>query len=185
MPDFAPNYSNRYRLRYSTLGIIHTLTFRYGIVPSAVVTTIAADMQDVLNALAPIRFTDWTEIDAAYAEAGSDVFLPTATLPGADAGGATVPGPGFKPVYAGYIGLTALGNRANFSVFGMSLDPLVSGTDELSDYRVYGTEASYVADTLTALAGAAALTGIDGAGVLWHQYQNIGIHAHYQRKVRT
>ena len=74
MADFAPNFTARFRMKYSSLGKNHSMIWR---VASSVTdpTGISAKVGLVLTDLAPILFDDFTVIAADFAPADSDIFL--------------------------------------------------------------------------------------------------------------
>ena len=112
MADFAPNYTARYRVRYSSLGKSHSMTWR---VVSSVTdpTGIAAKVGLFLADLEGVLFDDWTVVGADFAEADTDVFLP-ATPPDQPTGAIAASG-GFPQdacFQVGFVGRTALGQGA-------------------------------------------------------------------------
>src|SRR4029453_43134 len=184
MTDYAPNFTNRLKIGYSVLGKIHHATYRFGNTPTAYVSGMGDEVADLLNALTNVRFISWHAVDAEYAQAGSDIFLPV-TLPSIDDGVVNLTGTGLVPLYLDFQGKSTLGNRASTYLFGVNFSPDVAGSGDETNYRIEEGEETTVDNGLAVLDGVTFMTAIDGSTVFWHRYANVGVHAHYQRKARS
>jgi len=184
MADFAANYTNRYRIRYQAVGKPHSITFRGENMASILDPDLVTEAEDFLNALAPIRVNTWLLTGAEYAQAGSNFFLP-ATLPTITPGAVTSVAAGRAALNINFQGLSSAANRGSLYVYGLDVDPIEVGTARPSeDYRLYPGEEANVAAALAVLNLAVALRGIDGLAMHWHQYANVNINSHWQRKLR-
>jgi len=106
MPDYAPNFTGRYRLTYQTQSQVHTMQFRYSQAEETLPVALVASIEDFLDALAPFRFSDWTILGAENSPASEDFFVPSLTVPTILAGAVATGNPGQKPVYLGFQGRT-------------------------------------------------------------------------------
>lgn len=184
MADFAPNFTNRYRIKYSTMGRNHSIVFRAGTTAAPLGPLIEADAKAFLDALANFRFSDWSVLGAEYSEAGSSFFLPAPT-PVIAPGAATIGGSGRGVVNANFQGVSlSEGSRASLYVYGVNADPITTTETQDSNYRITRAEYAIVAAALDALAAATELTAIDGGQIIWHQYANINVNSYWQRKAR-
>lgn len=184
MSDYAPNYTNRYRLSYSSQGQVHKMAFRYGgITPTPPGPAVATSVLAFLNALTAQRHADWSILGADAQQAAASFFAPAPT-PGDPDTGTGLAVAGAKPAYISFQGLSVLGNRASIVIFGVDIDPIQDAPTTQSDYRVTATEAPWVANAVTALQ-AAPFCAIDGASITWYLYANVGLNAYYQRKARA
>lgn len=184
MADFAANYTNRYRLHYTAVGKPHVMVFRGSNTPAALDPDLVTDVEDFLNALQPIRLTTWLLTGAEYAQAGSSIFLP-AVLPTIDGGGASVAAAGLAALNINFQGKSANGNRGALYIYGVNVDPIEVGSARPSeDYRLYPGEDDDVAAALAVLNLSVNIRGIDGSSMFWHQYANVNVNSHWQRKLR-
>lgn len=181
--DFAPNFTNRYRVRYSVNGSNHSLTVRAGTTAGPYDAAVRTELTAMLDALSPLRFSSWSVLDAEWSQAGSTFFIP-APPPPAIAGTSSASGQGLRPVNINFQGATLLANRAAFFVYGVSVDPVIGGTSTETDYRLQRGDDANIDDALDVMAAWTAITGIDGEHVQWHNYANININSYWQRKVR-
>lgn len=188
MTDYAPNYSARLKLFYTTLGKPHSVTFRYGFLTDAPSAGFKSAVADIILAAGPLLFSDFAVTAAAWCGAGVTTFLPT-PIPvfGGGIGAVSPPATslGYTPLNVGYMGLSDGAAKSGFRLFGFAVDPAAT-EGVYQDYRLYGAEQASVAATLASLADAEAegLTAIDCLPVQWHQYANVGFHSHWQRKAR-
>lgn len=184
MADFAPNYTARYRIRYTSLGKSHSMTFR---VASSVTdpTGIAAKVGLILNDLEPILFSDWTIVGADFALADSDVFLP-AVLPDAPTGGVSAGGAVATDAAAAisFVGRTTLGGRARMFLYGTFVGAVVR-TAVSNDWRLTSAENASISAAIVRLNETSpALVGNDDAVALWYEYVNIKYNDRWLRRMR-
>ena len=186
MADFATTYTARLRIQYRSLDRSHTSIWRYGLLATPPTAPFVAGVIAFYDAIAAIRYTDWSFQGATYAAEGSNTFLPYTGAITIAAGQAAIPQAvgGFKPVFISFQVITAIGNRGSLFVYGVSYDPANSGSPTEQDYRVTTTEDATISDGVDALQAVPGLTGIDAETVLVYRYANIGYNAYYQRKAR-
>jgi len=184
MADYAANFTNRYRTRYSVNGGTHTLTVRAGVAPGPYDAAVRTELVAFLDALADIRLSDWVVLDSAWSQAGTDFFVPA---PPANpiAGVAVVSGRGLRPININFQGASVDGNRAGLFVYGVNFDPTQSGSGVETDYRLQRGDDSRIDDALDVMDAWSAITAIDGEHTLWHNYANININSYWQRKQRA
>lgn len=184
MADFAPNYTARFRIKYSTQGRNHSLTWRIAS-GSAGPADVTAKMGDFLAAIEGFLYTDWTIISADYAPANSDIFLPTA-LPANPTGASNV---AIEPqssdaMAVSWVGRTTLGGRARFFIYGMDTAGLLA-TATGDDWRVTAVESPDIAAGVTVLDNESpSLVGNDDAAVNWYPYVNLKYNDRWVRKMR-
>lgn len=184
MADHAPTYTPRFRIKYSSCGAVHHLTWR---TPRSVTdpAPYAAKMKLFIDALAAHRYVDWTFLGAEFAAVDSGVFLPT-PMATPIAGTTSLPSAQgvVRPVAASFVGRTALGKRAAFYLYGTSFRPQ-DGVTVYNDWRITNSENSQVS-TATGLLNETppTLAGNDGATVTWYPYCNIKPNDYWVRRAR-
>jgi hypothetical protein len=176
MPTYAPNFANRYLVKYRAVGKEHTMSFRYGLTPSPPPTDLVTGVGNFLVALAPQLTTDFAVLSASFVEAGTSFNVP-ATAP-LYAGGSATPGIGDAPRFYSFTGRTLAAQPAIIYVYGAAQDPGDNSMPNAGDYRLLASNA------ITELSAITELTGADGIAVLWNQYANVAYNAYYQRKAR-
>lgn len=184
MADFAPNYTSRFRIKYSTQGRNHSLTWRVSsdeVSPAAVTTKMGA----FLAAIQGFLYTDWTIISADWALADSDIFLPTA-LPANPVGASNV---AVEPqssdaMAVSWVGRSTLGGRARFFIYGMDTAGLLA-TATGDDWRITSVESPDIASGVTVLDNETpSLVANDDAVVNWYPYVNLKYNDRWVRKMR-
>jgi len=186
MPDFAPNYTVRYKLTYSTLSRIHTVQVRAVRGSGAAGAFGVRDrLRAVIDALAPVRYTDWTVLGGAYALEDSDIFLPD-PAPGAFVvGAAAIPAnpKSEGTAHINFMGLSALGHKASFFLYGVGLTPEAAGATA-DDFRVITGENAQVLAAVTAANAGTGIAANDNNIVVWKPYVNVAYNGYYKRRVR-
>lgn len=186
MADFAPNYTVRYRLQYGTLGRVHTVQVRATRGSGAAGAFGARDrLFAALGAYTVVRYTDWTVLGGAYALEDSETFNPDPAVPALAAGTAVIPA---NPKSEGtaminHVGLSSLGHKAIFFLWGVGLTPEASG-GAADDFRVLTAEETHVLAAVAALNAGTGIAANDNAIVTWKNYVNVAYHSHYKRRVR-
>lgn len=186
MADYAPNFTARYRLRYSTLGLQHAIVIR---LPSNVVqadiTPYVQKLGSFLQAISAGRYTDWTMLNGAFAPANSDVFLP-AQLP-------TNVGPGLSAVppvvtfshrslsYS-WPGRSTAGHRAILYLITVSTGAETAA--DIADARLTSQENTAIADSVNALNASPPFVGNDDKGAVWYPYVNLKHNSYWTRQSR-
>lgn len=184
MADFAPNYTARYRVRYSSLGKTHSMTWR---VASSVTdpTGVASKMGLFLSDMAGSLWTDWTVIGADFCLADSDIFLPAP--PPDQPTGIVATNPAFAGMAAdaiSFVGRSTNGGKARFFLYGTNLGQL---DDEATgaDWRFTSAEISQVADAVVRLNETSpALVANDDHVVTWYEYVNFKPNDRWVRRLR-
>lgn len=184
MPDFAPNYTPRYKLRYSANGKVHTQLWRPPTTSTiADAATFALFVSGYYAALAPLLYTDIAAIDASWAEADSDIFLPcaTATLLGSGFPG---PAPASQTPYTlSFVGRSTAGLRWVLYQYGGILYP--EGNANLYDYRASAADYVEIGDTQAFLNGeSGTFVANDDNPVLVKPYANLKANDYWVRKAR-
>lgn len=186
MPDFAPNFTFRYRVKYSVGGHTHRMQVR-GVpaTTTAALGSFATAIEDFLNALTANRYSDFVVLGADYALADSDVFLPC-VAPAPDAGTYTIAGrsASSNALALSFPGRSDVGLRAILFLYGTALLPGV--ISEVSDFRITSAEDATIAAAIAVLAGSPpVLVANDGVHVNWYPYCNVKYNDYWVRKTRT
>lgn len=187
MADFAPNFTARYRVKYTTLGRQHSMLWRIARgVGSTGLALMVAKVGSVLNVLVPARYTDWLVVGAEYAPEDVDFFVPAA-IPTVTTGTAPIPpNPVSQSTFAiSMVGRSTAGQKARMFLFGTSFDPesLLAPGD---NFRVSTVESPLVTSLVNSLnSGSPTIVGSDGMGVIWYSYINTKYNDHWIAKVRA
>lgn len=168
-------------MRYSVNGAEHSMSFRTGRTNPAP-AAMAADVDTFLEGCKNLRTSDWTILGAEYAAYDSDIFLPVAAPP-QNPGLQPPVNAGYTPVNMGFVGRSTGGSRAGVRVYGIAIDPM-SSTANLQDYRMTSTEYVEIDLAVQALADSTLWRGIDGSPILWKNYANVNVNAHWQKQRR-
>lgn len=186
MPDFAPNYTFRYRVKYVGNGHTHHLLWRYA--PSTTVAALPAirlQVQDFLNAVGPANFyADFTILGADYALADSDIFLPAVPVPVFSGTFVLTGRPESAEAAAlSFPGKSSLGQRAIFFLFGTIFQPATAAG--VLDFRILASENANISDAVDVLdATDPVLVANDGVEVNWYPYANFKYNDYWVRQVR-
>lgn len=159
MTDYAPNFTARYKLRYSYEGDTHVNVTRWpsGSTKAANEDSAIAFWTAFMIATEDLRHTSFTVIDAEYAAGDSNVFLP-ATAPTEIAAGTIAAGGGASTTIAHSIwqGRSIAGSRCRFQMFGLYWATL---EDNISDnFYVTPVESAVV----TSVANLLTISGMVG-----------------------
>jgi hypothetical protein len=184
MADFAPNFTARYRIRYTSLGKTHSTTWRLVNTvtdPSGVASKMGLFLAD----LAPNLYSDWTIVGADFALADSDVFLPAvepANPTGAvSTGGAAGSDAAFQ---MGFVGRSTAGGRARFFIFGTNIAADVRDVVG-NDFRVKSAELASISAAIVRLNETApALVANDNHVATWYEYANMKYNDRWVRRLR-
>lgn len=185
MADFAPNYTPRYKITYSSLGATHTMQFR---LPRsfnlADLGAIQGKIAAFLGALNDVRYDDWTVLGASFAAVDSDIFLP-AGAPAVAAG--TVVSTGVaaynKALHLSFPARSAAGLRGILYLYGVSFAGL-GLSPEIDDFRVTSVEDASVGSAVNALNASPEFYGNDNEVLSWYEYANWKYNDHWLRVVR-
>lgn len=186
MTTYAPNFTARYRLRYSVGNARHSLTLRMIGNPATVYDGMIVKIEDVFDAIAGIMYTDWRLEDAEFAEQGSDTFVP-AEAPNIPAGtvstvGRTVAN---SAVYLTIGGKSTLNNSTKMFIYGTNLNPF--SLSQANNYRIDQTETPWAIQLMNQLnlLRAEGWAAADAQPVAYvRKYFNVGISAYRQGQIR-
>lgn len=184
MPDFAPNFTARYRIRYSSQSKSHSMMWRIAASetdPSALITKIGLFLDDMATSM----WEDWTINSAEFAPADSDVFLPAAlpTFGGGEVELSTaVASDAAVPI--SFVGRSVTGGRARMFLYGTNFPSVIRSTQGL-DYRITSVEAANVGDAIVRLNETSpAIVANDNGDVVWYEYVNVKANDAWVRKLR-
>jgi len=186
MADFAPNFTARYTLTYSSLGLTHRNLWR---IPRGAGVTglnnVILKAAAFYNALTDARYTDWTAISATYQAEDDDVSVPAA-VPTIDAGTGAIPdNPKSQSIVSTcFPGRSNLGQKARLFVYGMSTGPedQVANSD---DFRLTAAENALINAAIVVLNnGSPNLVASDNAIVGWYSYVDIKFNDFWLRQIR-
>lgn len=188
MPDFAPNFTARYVVRYSVLGLEHTMQFRIarGSGPIGLGNMIGK-VTTFLNSLESLMFTDWTILDAKYSAEDTAFFTP-ASSPGAPAGAITIPAaPTSQSVLStSFVGLSNQGQKARLFVYGLSIGPENTAFASTDDFRLVGGDTADIANAISILNnGAPSIVASDDNNVVWYNYVNTKYNDFHLKGIRA
>lgn len=184
MADFAPNFTDRYKLLYRVQGTPHSFTWRFPIgTTTPERASFVTKLSAFLAALEPQLWADWQVTGATYATGGSDVFLPTAS-PDQPTGAAGTSGRTLasRVNFAQFVGRGSSGSKVSFYMYGLQL-----GQDSAAgqDFRILATESAAVSAAIGILTETPPLlVAIDDSPAGWYPYINIKDHDHWVHKNR-
>jgi len=184
MADFAPNFTARYRFRYSSLGKTHACTWR---VSSSVTdpTGVAAKVGLFLADMEGSLWSDFTIIGADFAEADTDIFLPApppdSPTGAVDVSAAKVSDAAFA---LSFVGRSTGGGKARFFLYGTNDVTLVRDTKG-NDLKLLSTESVQIDDSIVRLNETSpALVANDDNVVTWYEYVNMKYNDRWVRRLR-
>jgi hypothetical protein len=166
VPDYAPNFTARYKLTYSFEGDTHECNTRWPSGSTSAANILAAGdfWFSFLNATVAVRHTSFAVVGAEYAAADSNIFLPAAVPPSADPGERVAAAGGATRIYHSiWAGRSALGAKTRFQMFGLAW---ASADDTNStDFYISATEVPLIG-TLALLIESSGMVGPDDEDVL-------------------
>jgi len=184
MPDFAPNFTARYRIRYSSLGKTHTMTWRLlaGVTdPSALIAKIGLFLAEFNSNL----YADWHILSADFALADSDVFLPAA-MPTNPTGAVAVDATKLSDaaIAISFVGRTIAGGRARMFLYGTAYGAAIRVTSG-NDWKFLSSEDADVSAGIVRLNETSpAIVGNDNEVAVWYEYVNVKPNDKWVRKLR-
>lgn len=188
MADYAPNFTCRYRVKYSVLGHNHTMLFRLarGTLDFG---PIALKVAAFLSALSPTLFTSWTVLGADAAPDDSDIFLPVAPPVGFSPPSLAIPAAPISEssLAWSFVGRTTGGTQCRLFLFGASQGPeSVSAGGTFDDWRITTAQSGVAANAVNVLnSNSPALVGNDGVKATFYQYVNLKYNNYWVRKTRV
>lgn len=185
MPDYAPNYTHRIRVRYTACGAVHTQTWRVT-APAGITerTNAFNSIQAFYDALTALLSDDCAVLSVSEALVDSDVFLPSAfslTLVGTY--DASVNGRSKKASATSFVGRSIAGLRAVIYQYGI-VHSFASSEVPSDDFRITRDEVTEYGDAIDALNASTALVGNDGFSAVWYPYVNAKYNDYWLRRVR-
>jgi hypothetical protein len=184
MADFAPNYTARYRVRYTSQGKSHATTWR---VASSVTdpTAVAAKFGLFLEDMEGSLWDDWTVVGADFALADTDVFLP-APPPDQPTGAVAVSGATMSDsAFAiSFVCRSALGGKGRFFLYGTNDSTLVRDSKG-NDFKLLSSESVQIADAVTRLNETSpVLVCNDDSAAVFYDYVNMKHNDRWVRRLR-
>ena len=183
--DYAPNYTPRVRVKYKSHEKTHTLTVRPASNDTGGFNTAVSLVDNILTLLKPLMDKNARILGADYAVEDSDVFLPLSyDFPqfAAKTPSLVDPDKVNAAAYLSFQGISALGTRTQFFVYGINN---VHSGHAMDNFRIEYGEWEQVSDVIDLLlSSSGALRAIDKQGIIWREYANFGINAYYQRMAR-
>lgn len=184
MADFAPNYTARYRLRYSFFGTSHSMMWRVASTvtdPTALTAKIALFLADIQASL----WSDWAVEGAEFALADTDLFLPT-TAPASPTGAGDISARRNtdKAFSVSFIARSTGGNKGRMFLYGTSM---VTGVRDTvgNDFRLTSAESADVSAAIVRLNETSpALVCNDDNTAIWYEYVNMKYNDRWLRRLR-
>lgn len=175
MPDFAPNYTARFKLIYTAAGLQHSCGLRFAASSSQSVVVAAATqyLNEIFVAVASRMFSDFTLIDAEYSAANSSFFVPVGlgdlTATGTVAAGIN---PMDEIVSTTWAGRSLGGHKSKFVLFGLFwgvTDP------DFDDFAVTATEMPFVGSVANILAASPVVANDNLDAAFWRPRATIKV----------
>jgi hypothetical protein len=186
MPDYAPNYTGRVKLRYRVMGRVYTMGVRGSTVMDATEAQgVGESLKDALVDGGDMLSGDWTALDWSWCPPSSNIFLPLAGVATGDFGTSGTLDPANKSNLANAMhiaGRTVAGGKAGFFIYGTTLGNAAGAG---SDFTVFTTENLAFATFILSLnAPTSPLYGNDGTPVVWYPRATVKDNDYIVRKVR-
>jgi hypothetical protein len=188
MPDYAPNVTARYKVKYQAVGRTHTVQCRLqrGSIAGDIISNGAAFIQSVFSASTGLLTDDFGFISAEYALEDSDLFFPAA-VPGVVVGLIDVALFSKQDSITHYTfsGRGSGGSKVNMKLYGLASSPDDLPDNLWSDFVVNASESPTVEGMITALNSApAGIVAIDNTRPTWHARATVKVNDDWLRKVR-
>lgn len=185
MADFAPNFTGRYRLRYSFFGTQHSMQWRVA-ADTESITGLVSKIELFLSDLAPRLWSDWTVLGGDFAPADSDIFLPAAAP--ASPTGTGDPGDRVntdKAVSISFVGRSSGGEKARMFLYGTTLAASFLRATPGNDFKLLSTEVAQISDAIVRLNETAPnIVANDNNPVTWYEYVNLKYNDRWVRRLR-
>jgi hypothetical protein len=188
MADFAPNFTARYRVHYTTLGHLHSQLWRVARgVGSTGASLMVSKVGAFYTAMSVGMFTDLVINSAEYAPEDVDLFAPFAA-PTFTPGVAVVP---LQPISqstlsTSFIGRSSGGQKARLFQWGLQLSPESASPIPTDNFRLVAGDSPVISGAINVLnAGGPTIVGSDNLPVTWYQYVNTKYNDHWVAAVRS
>jgi hypothetical protein len=184
MADFAPNFTARFRVKYTSLGKTHTQIWRLSSAvddPTGIADKVGLYYED----LSPVLFADLTIVSADFAPADSDIFLPAPT-PVFGGGDVAVIGSVATDaaLSLSFVGRSTLGGKARMFQYGTTFRNAVI-TAVGVDWKVTSAENASISAAIVRLNETSpAIVANDDSVATWYEYANIKYNDRWVRRMR-
>lgn len=186
MADFAPNYTGRYRVRYSVAGKTHKSMIRVdpGGTLLAVENNGKAEFQRLFDAIAPLLWADFAILSAEGAFWNSDIFYPL-TAPTVTGAVSIAGRPASAAAFStSFIGRTSGGLRWVMYLYGVAANPVQLAT--ATDFRIASSENATILAATNALGDAGSTKcGNDMLPVIVYPYVNVKYNDYWTKRLRN
>lgn len=184
MPDFAPNFTPRYKVNYTVHGKGHSFQVRVAR-GTTDPTGVATKMGSFLAAMEGLLLASWTAVSASFALEDTDIFLPapvpTGFTPASSESGLTT---NVDAIALSFVGRSANGGRGMLFLYGTGFGLNVT-TATYADYRITAAESTAISDAVSALDELSpALVANDNGVVNWYGYANIKANDYWVDQLR-
>lgn len=186
MTAFAPNWTSRVRISYYHARRPHTLNLRFpGPITGSGLTDILTTVVAFQTALAPLLWDDFTFNSVSACDIDSNIFLPQPSIGGAPGAVLSTDLNGEDKAWTGvFVGRTANGNPAHFSIVGLVHQNIIE-EGQGHNFRVIAGENADIDAAIDVLQGAAStIVGNDGSPVTWYDYVNVSPNARQKKITR-
>lgn len=185
MADYAPNFTARYRLKYSVAGKSHKALIRLPDTPdySVIQATGISVFNSLFTALNSLIWSDFSVIGAEGCMKDSSIFVPV-SAPTYTGSVATTGRPSSAAALSvSFMGRTTGGLRWTMFLYGLNLNP--QSVTPSQDFRVAASESTAIAAGIAALtARVADVCGNDGNQVVFYPYVNVKYNDYWVKRVR-
>lgn len=183
MAPLPANNTGRYFVDYTANGRQHTVLFRYtqGAGPVPPSAGFLTQVQNFLDAVAPLMPTDFAIVGARYSAWLSNISLPWAA-PTLSVAGAYTPDNSSAPGFLSFIGRGDTGRRVRIYMLGAGLVP--HQETGVENYRVTTAENADVSSAV-AILQSGNFTDIGNTTPAWYSYANLGYNAYWQKEMRN
>lgn len=187
MTNWAPDYTPRVIIHYTTAGISHTFTGRVarGTADGAAVAAVVSAFGGLCGALIPVLPDDFTITQVFLIHQDSNITIPVTPAP-AIATGAS-PANGFstqdKATQLTFPGKSNAGLKHHVSIIGLQFNPDTTTVSGQTYGRITSAESTPVNNAVTAL-NASALVANDGQEVAWYAYATNKVNDYWWRQAR-
>lgn len=187
MPDFAPNFTDRYRVTYRSNLRQHTVTFRANqdITPGGLLD-IRDNLGSFFDILMPLLPTDFAILSTSFSPADTDFFLPVDGITLTETPNPlNLPTLGQSPNFLSFGGLSIQGNSTRVFIYGVMGVSVEEDNAVGNDYRITRSENGVIDLAINDLQQYDWWVAADNLPVQFvYQFANFGKNSYYQRKAR-
>lgn len=187
MPDFAPNVTVRYVLKYTSVGRAHSIMMRTqrGTGFALAESYGQALFNNLFTSLAPAMPVDLSFISAAIAVEDSDLFFPAAT-PTAVVGALALNlfSKQDSISHITFSGRGTFGSKVNMHVYGVQTNPETLPALPENDFVITAAESAFYAAAIAVLTADTHVRAIDNSQPAWRAQVTLKVNDFWLRKVR-